>query len=184
MPQPSQDTSYPTIAVIREVPCGEATNENTRCTTLNPDARPFEPSGRKGGVHSPGETLEENRIPEVTLKSLEKMMKPVKDLKSKSTDGIDDESNQELIVNDAEPVEQRENEGREDKRNSSETVSVEHDLENKDIPAQEMPEFRLSTRHREQPDRLNYKSLGNPLALVMHSLLEGASEDSVWSRGG
>ncbi len=55
MPQPSQDTSYPTITVIREVPCGEATIENTRCTTLNPDARPFEPSGRKGGVHSPGE---------------------------------------------------------------------------------------------------------------------------------
>lgn len=127
-------------------------------TTLNPNARPFEPSGSKENLHLPGETLERDHLPGETLtednltgKSLEKMMKPVKELDSKSTDGNDDVSNQELIVNDAEPVEQRENEEGEEENKNSETVSVEHDLENKDIPAQEMPELRRSTRHREQP---------------------------------
>lgn len=140
---------------------------------MNPNARPFEPSVSKEDVHLPGETLTEDNLPG---KFLEKRMKPVNELNSMSTDRNEDESNQELIVNDAEPVEQKENETREDKHNNSETVSVEHDLEHKDIPAQEMPELRRSTRHREQPDRLNYKSLGNPLALVMHSLLEGLNQ--------
>lgn len=172
-PQTTQDTSYPTITIIREVPYNKAINEDTIGTTLNPNARPFEPSVSKEDVHLPGETLTEDNLPG---KFLEKRMKPVNELNSMSTDRNEDESNQELIVNDAEPVEQKENETREDKHNNSETVSVEHDLEHKDIPAQEMPELRRSTRHREQPDRLNYKSLGNPLALVMHSLLEGLNQ--------
>lgn len=172
-PQTTQDTSYPTITIIREVPYNKGINEDTIGITLNPNARAFEPSVSKEDVHLPGETMTEDNLPG---KFLVKMMKPVNELNSTSTARNDDESTQELIVNDVEPVEQKENETREDKHNNSETVSVEHDLNNKGIPAQEMPELRRSTRHREQPDRLNYKSLGNPLALVMHSLLEGLGQ--------
>ena len=40
-------------------------------------------------------------------------------------------------------------------------------------PAQDErePEVRRSTRNKAEPDRLAYKSLGNPLTLVMHSIL-------------
>lgn len=37
----------------------------------------------------------------------------------------------------------------------------------------EHPEPRRSERERSKPSRLNYTELGNPLMLVMHSLLDG-----------
>lgn len=53
---------------------------------------------------------------------------------------------------------------------------IEENESNENTPVQEVPELRRSTRIREQPDRLTYTSLGNPLVLVMQSLLSDLSK--------
>ena len=50
---------------------------------------------------------------------------------------------------------------------------------NEDTPVQEEvggSGVRRSTRQRTEPDRLTYKTLGNPLALVMHSILNSLDQ--------
>nr|XP_055059066.1 uncharacterized protein LOC129442817 [Misgurnus anguillicaudatus]XP_055059067.1 uncharacterized protein LOC129442817 [Misgurnus anguillicaudatus] len=185
-PQATPDPPYPTITIIRELPYKNSTDEDTSLTTLNPNAKPFEPSENSNDVYLPEETLKKNNLFETNTENLpvERLVQKVVDADEESTENLpveeldpkvvdaDDASTGELILNSTEPVEQKQDET-ENRPENCETVNVDTEDENNDIPVPEVPELRRSARHREPPDRLNYKSLGSPLVLVMHSLLSG-----------
>lgn len=102
---------------------------------------------------------------------------PVKELDSEAVDVNDDECTEDLIMNRVEPVEGK-RDGMRKEDDDSEILIEENVERNGNTPVQEIPEpeSRRSTRIREPPDRLTYTSLGNPLVLVMQSLLSGLNK--------
>lgn len=44
-PQIMQDRPYPTITIVKDMPCTQEVEESSGETTLNPNAQPFLPSG-------------------------------------------------------------------------------------------------------------------------------------------
>lgn len=183
--------TYPTITIVKEVPYMRGMEESSCGTTLNPNARSFEPSE---DVESQDIGLEhvqfdednveeevalaekkETNLPEDTLEENVRNL-PVKELNSEAVEVINDVSTEEFIRYRTEPVEGKDVVRKED--NESEILIEENVEKNGNTPVEEIPEqeFRRSTRVREPPDRLTYTSLGNPLVLVMQSLLSGLNK--------
>lgn len=185
------DETYPTITIVKEIPCIRGMEESSCGTTLNPNARSFEPSE---DVESQDIELEhvqfdeenvgeevalaeekETNFPEDTLGENVRNL-PVKELNSEAVEVINDVATEEFIRYRKESVEGKDIEGKED--NDSEILIEENVEKNGNTPVEEVSEqeFRRSTRVREPPDRLTYTSLGNPLVLVMQSLLSGLNK--------
>ena len=93
-------------------------------------------------------TAQDGSIKDVTTESVEGKTDNVRDEHGGTDESIDDDKNLQDAAED----------GMESRSQSVERQDT---------------ELRRSTRHREPPDRLTYKSLGNPLILVMHSILDG-----------
>ncbi len=168
--------------------------EGNSCeTALNPNAQPFEPSGGEENPEvqfeyvqadgeNPDEVVEfssengETHLPENTLETenpLENMVNsPVKELDSEAAE-VNNVESEELISPRTEPVE-----GKRDgmRKEDNDLLTGDNVERNEHTPLHQVPELRRSTRIREQPDRLTYKSLGSPLVLVMQSLLSGLNQ--------
>ncbi len=88
---------------------------------------------------------------------------------------VNDVESEELISPRTKPVEGK----RDGMRKEDNDLLTDDNVErNEHTPLHEVPELRRSTRTREQPDRITYKSLGSPLVLVMQSLLSGLNKAS------
>ncbi len=190
-PEIMQDKSYPTITIVKNVPYPRGVEGNSSETALNPNAQPFEPSGVEVQfeyVQADGENPEvvvefssengEAHLPEYTLETenpLENMANsPVKELDSEAAE-VNDVESEELISPRTKPVEGK----RDGMRKEDNDLLTDDNVErNEHTPLHEVPELRRSTRTREQPDRITYKSLGSPLVLVMQSLLSGLNKAS------
>ncbi len=120
-------------------------------------------------MHLPENTLEtENPLENVGNS-------PVIELDLEAAEVNNVESTEELMRHRMEPAEEK----RDGMRKEDNDLLTEDNVErNEHAPVHEVPEpeIRRSTRIREQPDRLTYKSLGSPLVLVMQSLLSGLNK--------
>lgn len=191
-PQIMQDKTYPTITIVKDVPYIKEVEGSSCGTTLSPNAQPFEPSGAVESLDVEFEHVQldkRNAEEEVALSEKgetnlpEDILgenvgnSPFKELDSEAVDVNDDECTEDSITNRMEPVEGK-RDGMRKEDDDSEILIEENVERNGNTPVQEIPEpeSRRSTRIREPPDRLTYTSLGNPLVLVMQSLLSGLNK--------
>lgn len=186
-PQFMHDGSYPTITIVKEVPYLLEDGGGSYESTLNPRAQPFEPSGEG---KDPGRQVEYLQVDEETkevesLSEKEETILPgntLGDVRNSPVHRVDldigdvnTECSEELIGHGTEPVEE-DGDGMRKEGTVSEMLIEDKVEKNESTPIQEEPEPRRSTRIREQPDRLTYKSLGNPLVLVIQSLFSGLNK--------
>jgi len=162
-------TIHPPVTVVHEIPqieprppSGEEnTNTSPEESRLRPEAEVFQPTEDwrenfhkvKGGNDLPNEIGK--RDDEMSLEVEE--------------DDVVQTIPEKKHGDKEEPV-KKENKNEQSEEHEPEDLSV------NDVLQKEDAEVRRSVRHRVEPDRLTYQTLGNPLTLVMHSLLNGLDQ--------
>ena len=177
-----EDVTFPTITIVREIPHSrvdltEVNNEdelNSEVSSLNPEADAVHPMENQE-VSTPEE--EEENLP------VEKDL-PVEDAPGVESESVQDQSVEGNAheINDGNVEEEKgedktylatREESRVEEKDGNELSVSEDNPVQKEIGSSEV---RRTTRQRAEPDRLTYKSLGNPLAFVMHSILNSLDQ--------
>lgn len=181
-----KEVAYPTITIVHEIPRTRVkpTSESDKVqmipnvSTLNPASEVFQP--RK-------EEDEENAEDEVQNLSGEQRTNenlPVNEQNDSVEDlpvgdpGVEEDETVQEEPEQEENVETEWSEVRKEER-IEEEKSVEDESGTSEVNVvqeEREPGVRRSTRDRTEPDRLSYKSLGNPLTLVMHSILNSLDQ--------
>lgn len=150
------DTTYPSITIVHEIP-----RARPRPSSVNPEQSNLRPEAE---VFQPAEPSEDG------LKE-DELSTDLGEKKEKTSLVVEVDDVLESVPETEHRVEQ-EFVGEENPDESSE-----NELEDSRVDdVCEREEVRRSTRHRLGPDRLTYQTLGNPLTLVMQSLLKGLDQ--------
>lgn len=169
-----EDVTFPPITIVHEIPRSRV-DLGPGGSILNPDADVFVPS--QDQEVSTRERIVEN-LPAGRNSPVEK------DLPVKNDLGVEKEAVRTRSVEEnAHEVKEEEKEkdsthlkmeeSNMDERDGNELSVSEGNAVQEETGS---PEVRRSARQRTEPDRLTYKTLGNPLAFVMHSILNSLDQ--------
>lgn len=161
----------PSVTIVYDIPqtdVGLPTGDSVR-SNLRPEAEIFQPERDWQQSHHEDELFN----------SLEDGLKgdSLIDLKEKGEDTSPEIEVEDVVQTIPEPEHGGEKELIEGE--TYDEVPDKHELKGSrvdNVQSQEESEVRWSARNRVEPDRLTYQTLGNPLTLVMHSLLKGLDQ--------
>lgn len=165
-------TVFPPITIVHEIPQTnpKPLSVKPEQSNLRPEAETFHPTGSQQQGHHMHESLGS--------------CGDGRKMDGLSTDLGEKKEEASLIVEvddvlQAMPETEHKDEPESVGEENHEELSDERELEGSgvdNVQEQEHTEVRRSTRHRVEPDRLTYQMLGNPLTLVMQSLLKGLDQ--------